>query len=1058
MAALPPLHNLRLADTEPTGVPVKLIDRQPTATVPRSEDDEQASKQPRMDVPATVTDNIDKKPAEEFVANFTRPAEALDRLDALLQVLRVDFSDFVDQWRLAICKNLSAKRTMYNAKALAKAEEIYEEHGKQLGIFREARRPYEAKGEDPDRALIMGKNDNVWDMMEKTHWRQLNDELGEIMKLQAVLQARIDIIKDDAQWATSVALFINTLAKLADYPDMVEMIEKIVDSVYSFVRNPLITNSQFYNVVLMGAAGTGKTRLAGIIGDIFGQLGMYVHTGIVEATAGDFIGQYMGETAQKTRSFLARSLEHVVFLDEAYALTHYNPRTEGGDPRDRILDQYSAEAVNVLIPYLSKNVGQIAMIVAGYEDKMKEDFLSANEGMESRFPIMGVIDTYGAQRLYEIFIAQLALTYIGVEPPREDIAAYNDWNGQRSTRIGALLKLFRPDAQALFYDVFNASMIEKGGPEDGDKKDAKEDDKKKKKKKDPDLNKKKYTEKEWRALKEQLRESQDALEAKDNEAVKDCMDDAFDRAVDRRALEILGVEWKDRWEERKKQVEEERKEEEEEEEEKEEEKEKEEKDPVKKAGASLADMLLQARRSKKADEPEYKYQLLHDLFAAQARAMANMAGVAAALILGADKPIEKSYADRTVMFNIILTFMQTKFTGEVKDDKGGVLEEDDAARDELIAVLKDRKWMELDGKDEYGNDRYKWTDYTGETETPADASTEESAMEGIDEPTESAEGEDKKGESDEGEKASFGSNTQEHITADRIKVKPAGEDFLNLYCAAKDMWKPELLEEDIKEKKDKKEKKEKAAKKKEASEAEKVAFDTMEDVFRQQTLAGVFTYTDSKGNPKPNTRGDFYTILATTGLRDKKEVTFKFSKRGVEDNEDTFNGMDEKWLNTFMDENGYIATDRDVFKRYAIRAREKIRARIELEKGFYAQLQQKFKKAQDAKARALAKEQAEAAQAAAQEAAAVLAAASEAGSSSSGSPSASGDVTPATSAADTSAAEASSAEADDAASSAAASPPPRPPKRRLSAASKPAAIPPRALPNRPNRGVPKSRS
>ena len=1045
MAALPPLH-LRLANPAPTGVPVKLTDRPPTEKAPRSDEGESAGKQQRTDAPNTDTDNTGKKPAEKYVANFTKPGEALDRLDVLLQKLRVDYSNFVDQWRLAICKNLTEKRKLYNAKALAKAEEIYDEHGKQLGIYREARRPYEAKGEDPDRALITNKTDNVWDMMEKTHWRQLNDELGEIMKLQAVLQARIDIIKDDDQWATSVALFINTLAKLADYPDMVEMIEKIVDSVYAFVRNPLIANSQYYNVVLMGAAGTGKTRLAGIIGDIFGQLGMYVHTGVVEATAGDFIGQYLGETAQKTRSFLARSLEHVVFLDEAYALTHYDQRTEGGDPRDRVLDQYSAEAVNVLIPFLSKNVGQIAMIVAGYEDKMKGDFLSANEGMDSRFPIKGVIDTYGAQRLYEIFIAQLALTYIGVEPPREDIAAYNGWNGQRAARIGALLELFRPDAQALFYDVFNASMIEKGGPEDGDKKDAKGDDKgddKKKKKKGPDLNKKRYTEKDFQALKDELREAQEALAAKDDAAVKMCASDAFDRAVQRRALEILGVEWKQQREEaRKKKVEEEEGDDDEEEEEK---------DPVKEmadeGSKSLADLLLQRRSSKNADEPAYKYPLLHDLFASQARAMANMAGVAAALILGADKPIEKSYADRTVMFNIILTFMQTKFTGEVKDDKGGVLEEDDAARDELIAVLKDRKWMELDGKDKYGNDRYKWTEYTGETETPADASMEPSAMEGVDEPTEGTEGEDKKDESDEGKKASFGSNTQEHITADRIKVKPAGKDFLNLYCATENMWKPELLEEEVKERKDKAAKKAQAAKKKEAkeaAEAEKVAFDTIEDVFRQQMLAGMFTYIDAEGKPKPNGRGDLYTIKAPPGVRDNKYVTFTFSKRGVEDsNSDEFNGMDKDALERMS--RNFSATELDVFKRYAIRAREKIRARIELEQNFFKQLQQKFKKTQDAKMRELAKEQADASEAAAREAAAVLVAPGEAKGSPSGSPSTSGDVTPVTSAA-----EASATETEDGAPSVAT-------KRAYEAAATAPATPLRPPSTRAGKGINASR-
>ena len=82
---------------------------------------------------------------------------------------------------------------------------------------------------------------------------------------------------------------------------------------------------------------------------------------------------------------------------------------------------------------------------------------------------------------------------------------------------------------------------------------------------------------------------------------------------------------------------------------------------------------------------------LYKLFAAQAGAMTNMAGQTAALILATNqKPID-SYADRSAMFNIILTFIQSVFTGK---DHTGVLKTQLAYK-ELIQALFEKEWIAL---------------------------------------------------------------------------------------------------------------------------------------------------------------------------------------------------------------------------------------------------------------------------------------------------------------------------------------------------------------------------
>lgn len=468
MSALPFLGNLRLS--EPTGVPVTLYKRPST-----SKDGDKAQ---RLD---SAKDEAGKDPTtNEPVDDFTTEEKAREQLDELLSKLSGDYAsmpdsqaksdkikesrDFVQQWREAICVNMNAKRKLYDIELRRLKDEIKNEHEKQLRILEAAQRPLSEVGSDPqsqgndkDTILLrpLNKTDNKWEYVEKDRWRELNSQTEDIQKLQNDIAQRVERLRKADSWRQSVAHFVNTLKKLRDYPQLSEMTEKIVDSVVAFVNNSAISSNQFYNVMLMGAAGTGKTRLASIIASIFAQLGMYVHERLVEAQAGDFIGQYLGETAAKSRKFLSRNMERVIFLDEAYALTHYDAEAERRNPGERKLDQYSDEAVNVLIPHLSENVGQMAMIVAGYENRMKKDFLPANEGMGRRFPIRATLTNYKKEDLYKIFLKQAAVSFVGKRPAKEaDVVAYES---SVEVQRGTLAAMFTRDAEQLFYDVASAS-------------------------------------------------------------------------------------------------------------------------------------------------------------------------------------------------------------------------------------------------------------------------------------------------------------------------------------------------------------------------------------------------------------------------------------------------------------------------------------------------------------------------------------------------------------------------------------------------------------------------
>ncbi|TAQ88242.1 hypothetical protein B7494_g3417 [Chlorociboria aeruginascens] len=96
------------------------------------------------------------------------------------------------------------------------------------------------------------------------------------------------------------------------------------------------------NFIFKGPPGTGKTTTARKLGQVFYDLGFLSHVEVVECSATDMIGQYVGHTGPKVITLLERGLGKVLFIDEAYQL------------------------------------GQ------GYDNDMNR-FLEANEGLSSRF-------------------------------------------------------------------------------------------------------------------------------------------------------------------------------------------------------------------------------------------------------------------------------------------------------------------------------------------------------------------------------------------------------------------------------------------------------------------------------------------------------------------------------------------------------------------------------------------------------------------------------------------------------------------------------------------------
>lgn len=215
-----------------------------------------------------------------------------------------------------------------------------------------------------------------------------NDELVLVNQLESIkLSSILKVTESD-----SLSDLNKELDNIIGLSSVKEFIRKLEDNIkiQNIRKNNGAKEAKLsLHMIFTGNPGTGKTTMARIMAKYLKALGYLSSGHLVEVSRNDLVGQYVGETAQKTMNKVNYAMGGILFIDEAYAIA----RDEN--------DIFGIEAVDTIVKAVEDNRDNLVVILAGYTKEM-ENFLKTNSGLKSRFNYNVEFEDYTPIELLEI--------------------------------------------------------------------------------------------------------------------------------------------------------------------------------------------------------------------------------------------------------------------------------------------------------------------------------------------------------------------------------------------------------------------------------------------------------------------------------------------------------------------------------------------------------------------------------------------------------------------------------------------------------------------------------
>jgi SpoVK/Ycf46/Vps4 family AAA+-type ATPase len=146
------------------------------------------------------------------------------------------------------------------------------------------------------------------------------------------------------------------------------------------------------HIVFSGGAGTGKSKVARILGRIYAELGVLSSGHLVEVDRSDLVGEYVSESGPRVRRAVERAQGGVLAIDDAHNLM------PGESPRNR-------EAIDVLLACVQGHPEDLVVVLCGPEGQMN-GLLKSDSELSALFPKRLRFPGLSEDELIEIFQAK----------------------------------------------------------------------------------------------------------------------------------------------------------------------------------------------------------------------------------------------------------------------------------------------------------------------------------------------------------------------------------------------------------------------------------------------------------------------------------------------------------------------------------------------------------------------------------------------------------------------------------------------------------------------------